>query len=278
MPEIKIPELTEAEALEVKEYAASRLGVCKKMNDVIGIQIFQILSLYARVIYYPLGKDTVWGFTRIRGARGDGQNQKPFVVINSSIPIDCQVFAAGHELYHIWKDDRIDVVPADVMDEATNDRNELKANRFAAEFLVEEELLLKELRTYGIASENVSFKDILILSELFCVPYRTMVKRLFEIGFITKTERNRFLNASEDEVSAGRKRYSLSIPQGDEKIVIDNLTELAADAYENNRITFEKLEYLLDISNLKPIDIGISEPFRNPFPSDEELDKIMEDQ
>ena len=164
------------------------------------------------------------------------------------------------------------------MDEATNDRNELKANRFAAEFLVEEELLLKELRTYGIASENVSFKDILILSELFCVPYRTMVKRLFEIGFITKTERNRFLNASEDEVSAGRKRYSLSIPQGDEKIVIDNLTELAADAYENNRITFEKLEYLLDISNLKPIDIGISEPFRNPFPSDEELDKIMEDQ
>ena len=278
MPEIKIPELTEAEALEVKEYAASRLGVCRKMNDVIGTQIFQILSLNARVIYYPLGKDTVWGFTRIRGARGDGQNQKPFVVINTSIPIDCQVFAAGHELYHIWKDDRIDVVPADVMDEATTDRNELKANRFAAEFLVEEELLLKELRTYGIASENVSFKDILILSELFCVPYRTMVKRLFEIGFITKTERNRFLNASEDEVSAGRKRYSLSIPQGDEKIAIDNLTELAADAYENNRITFEKLEYLLDISNLKPIDIGISEPFRNPFPSDEELDEIMEDQ
>ena len=199
MPEIKIPELTEAEAREVKEYAASRLGVCRKMNDVIGIQIFQILSLYARVIYYPLGKGTVWGFTRIRGERGDGQNQKPFVVINSSIPIDCQVFAAGHELYHIWKDDRIDVVPADVMDEVTNDSNELKANRFAAEFLVEEELLMKELRTYGIASENVSFKDILILSELFCVPYRTMVKRLFEIGFITKTERNRFLNASEDE-------------------------------------------------------------------------------
>ena len=27
---------------------------------------------------------------------------KPFVAINSSIPIDCQVFAAAHELYHIW--------------------------------------------------------------------------------------------------------------------------------------------------------------------------------
>lgn len=277
MIEMKTLELTEAEALKVKDYAASKLGVCRKMNDIIGTQIFQILSLHARVIYYPLGKESVWGFTRIKGARGGGQSQKPFVVINSSIPIDCQVFAAAHELYHIWEDDKVDVVPAYVMDDETGDRNELKANRFAAEFLVEEELLIKELRTYGIASDNVSLKDILILSELFCVPYRTMVKRLFEIGFITKTDRNRFLNASEQEVMIARKRYALSIPQGDEKIAIDNLTELAVDAYENKRITFEKLEYLLDISNLKPVDVGISESENNPFPSDDELDKIMEE-
>lgn len=277
MIEMKTLELTEAEALKVKDYAASKLGVCRKMNDIIGTQIFQILSLHARVIYYPLGKESVWGFTRIKGARGGVQSQKPFVVINSSIPIDCQVFAAAHELYHIWEDDKVDVVPAYVMDDETGDRNELKANRFAAEFLVEEELLIKELRTYGIASDNVSLKDILILSELFCVPYRTMVKRLFEIGFITKTDRNRFLNASEQEVMIARKRYALSIPQGDEKIAIDNLTELAVDAYENKRITFEKLEYLLDISNLKPVDVGISESENNPFPSDDELDKIMEE-
>ena len=277
MIEMKTLELTEAEALKVKDYAASKLGVCRKMNDIIGTQIFQILSLHARVIYYPLGKESVWGFTRIKGARGGGQSQKPFVVINSSIPIDCQVFAAAHELYHIWEDDKVDVVPAYVMDDETGDRNELKANRFAAEFLVEEELLIKELRTYGIASDNVSLKDILILSELLCVPYRTMVKRLFEIGFITKTDRNRFLNASEQEVMIARKRYALSIPQGDEKIAIDNLTELAVDAYENKRITFEKLEYLLDISNLKPVDVGISESENNPFPSDDELDKIMEE-
>ena len=277
MIEMKTLELTESEALKVKDYAASKLGVCRKMNDIIGTQIFQILSLHARVIYYPLGKESVWGFTRIKGARGGGQSQKPFVVINSSIPIDCQVFAAAHELYHIWEDDKVDVVPAYVMDDETGDRNELKANRFAAEFLVEEELLIKELRTYGIASDNVSLKDILILSELFCVPYRTMVKRLFEIGFITKTDRNRFLNASEQEVMIARKRYALSIPQGDEKIAIDNLTELAVDAYENKRITFEKLEYLLDISNLKPVDVGISESENNPFPSDDELDKIMEE-
>ena len=224
MPEMKLAQLTGAEALEVKNYAAAMLGVCRKMNDIIGTQIFKILSLNARVIYFPLGKDSVWGFTRIKGSMGDGQNRKPFVVINSSIPIDCQVFAAAHELYHIWKDDKVNLVPADVIDEITNDRNELKANRFAAE-----------------------------------------------------TDRNRFLNKNEQEVLIARKRYSLSIPQSDERIVIDNLTELAVDAYENKRITFEKLEYLLNISKLKPIDVGIEKPSNIPFPSDDELDKIMEE-
>ena len=55
MPEIKLAQLTGAEALEVKNYAAAMLGVCRKMNDIIGTQIFQILSLNARVIYFPLG-------------------------------------------------------------------------------------------------------------------------------------------------------------------------------------------------------------------------------
>ena len=35
---------------------------------------------------------------------------KPFVAINSLIPIDCQVFAAAHELYHIWYEQNQDVL------------------------------------------------------------------------------------------------------------------------------------------------------------------------
>ena len=40
MSEIRTPELTAAELSEIKEQAASKLGVCKKQNDIIGQQIF----------------------------------------------------------------------------------------------------------------------------------------------------------------------------------------------------------------------------------------------
>lgn len=277
MLDMKILHLTEAEISDVSEKAASKLGVCKKQNDIIGQQIFSILGLYARVIYYPLGKDSVWGFTRISGYSEEAQGGRPFAAINSSIPVDCQVFAAAHELYHIWFDNQVDVIPANIIDETIDDRNELKANRFAAEFLVDEELLRKELRTYSIDTERIRMKDILKLADLFSVPYRTMVKRLNEINILTKTDRIKFLDVSEDKIKAARKRYAFSVPEADERITIDDLTDLAVDAYENQRITFEKLEYLLGLSKLNPEDVDIAEPVRNAFPSDSELDDIMEE-
>ncbi|MDE6974887.1 MAG: hypothetical protein K2P38_17645 [Lachnospiraceae bacterium] len=82
--------------------------------DIIGSQIFSILGLYARVIYYQLGKNAPWGFTRISGSRDDASLEKPFVAINTSIPIDCQVFAAAHELYHIWYEKNPDILPSDL--------------------------------------------------------------------------------------------------------------------------------------------------------------------
>ncbi len=42
-----------------------------------------ILGLYARVIFYPLGKDAPWGFTRISGSQNDSNVEKPFVAVNA---------------------------------------------------------------------------------------------------------------------------------------------------------------------------------------------------
>ena len=95
-------ELNSFEIEEVVKQAKEKLGICRKTNDIIGTKIFSILGLYARVIYYPLGEDAPWGFTRISGSRDDANLEKPFVAINTSIPVSHQVFAAAHELYHIW--------------------------------------------------------------------------------------------------------------------------------------------------------------------------------
>lgn len=268
-------DLSEIDVNEIKEFAREKLGRCRKGNDIIGTQVFSILSLHARVIYYPLGKDAPWGFTRISGSQNDASLDKPFVAINSSIPVDCQIFAAAHELYHIWYEQNPDVLPSDLLNSSNQAINEKKANRFAAEFLVDEQLLKQEIDIYKIKKYNI--KSILQLASLFSVPYRTMVKRLFEISVISGAEADVFLSETEDSIEQYKKRYSIPIMNADERVAIDNLVELAVNAYEKGLISFEKLEYLLEMSRLTPEDLGIGKKALYSFPSEEELDSIMEE-
>ena len=268
-------ELSDFEVEEVKKRAREKLGVCRKVNDIIGVQIFSILGLYARVIYYPLGKDAPWGFTRISGSQNDSALKKPFVAINTSISIDCQVFAAAHELYHIWFEQKPDILPSDLLEENGKEINEKRANRFAAEFLVDEMVLRQELEIYKI--RECTIKSVLQLADLFTVPYQAMAKRLREIGFIGDEELKKLLSESKDSIMRYKKRYALSSPEADEHIAMDNLAELAVNAFEADLITYEKLEYLLWLCGLKPGDIGITKMSGRVFPSDEELDSVMEE-
>lgn len=271
MPE----ELSVFEIDQIKNFAKEKIGECRKSNDIIGTQVFSILGLYARVIYYPLGSQAPWGFTRISGQMNGSPTKKPFAAINTSISIPEQVFAAAHELYHIWYETAPDILPSDLLDEKGKGKNEKKANRFAAEFLIDEMLLHQEIAIFQI--EKISLKSILLLADIFQVPYRAMVKRLYEISKINKNERDDFLSKTASVISQYQKRYGFSVGTPDFRIIPDNLVDLAVKAYESSLITFEKLEYLLSQSNLTTEDLGIYKNDEKPFPSDEELDKIMEE-
>jgi len=266
--------LNDFEVDEIKKQAREKLGACRKLNDIIGTQIFSILGQYARVIYYPLGSDAPWGFTRISGSRNDSSSERPFAAINTSFPKPCQVFAAAHELYHIWFEQNPDIIPSDLLDEDGKETNEKKANRFAAEFLMDEIMLQQEIDTYKI--KNFTIKTVLQLADLFMVPYRAMVKRLWETEHIKNSEKEELLSESDASIERYRKRYAIDPGEADERIAIDNLAELSVTSYEKGLITFEKLEYLLGICGLKPEDLGINQATENSFPSDEELAEIME--
>jgi len=258
---------------EIQQQALMKLVECKKQYDVIGEQIFSILGRYARVIYYPLGSDGPWGFTHMRGKKACEDPSKPFVAINTAIPLECQVFAAAHELYHIWFNDKSFIVSKPRFDESV----EASANRFAAEFLVQSELLKQEMQLLSINENHISIKEILRLAYHFVVPYRMMVKRLYEIAVIDADQQEKFLRVSEDEIAVLRKRYSLNSTSPDDRVAMDNLVELAVAAYEVKYITYEKLQYLLRLCKLTPADVGIEPPLACNVPSDEELDAIMED-
>lgn len=206
---------------KVKEQAREKLGMCRKTNEIIGSQIFSILGIYARVIYFPLGQEAPWGFTRISGLRNDAALSKPFVAINTSIPLDCQVFAAAHELYHIWYETNPDILPSDLLDEADKAINEKKANRFAAEFLMDEMMLRQEMDIYRI--KKISISSVLQLANLFVIPYRAMAKRLHEVGAINQGKLREFLSESDVSIQQYRKRFAFVIPESDERIAMARL-------------------------------------------------------
>ncbi|MBO4651693.1 MAG: ImmA/IrrE family metallo-endopeptidase [Lachnospiraceae bacterium] len=268
-------ELSELEINEVKERAREKLGTCRKINDIIGTQVFSILGQYARVIYYPFGEDAPWGFTRLSGTQNDAGLERPFVAINTSIPTASQVFAAAHELYHIWYEQAPDFIPPNLLEEEEKEVNEKKANRFAAEFLIDELLLRQEIDTHHI--RHITVKDVLLLSDIFTVPYHAMVKRLHEIRLIGATERKTLLAETDASILRFRRLYAFSLGLADKRIAVDNLAELSVKAYDAGLVTYEKLESLLRICDLTPEDVGIAPPTENEYPSDEELDRIMEE-
>lgn len=244
-----------------------------KLNDVIGAQIFNILESNSRVLYYPLEDEDVWGFSeKIKG--------QSFVCINTSIHYDKQVFAAAHELYHLWFDDEDELILSSALEEVPSENgitiDELKANRFAAEFLVEENLLRQEMTTYSISKDKVDIRDLLKLSHLFSVPYKTMVKRLYEVGIISKSGFNKFIAIPEIEVEIWRKRLGITLPTRENKIGLDNLVDNAMELYERNLITLEKLEYLLSFSQLTLQQLGIEQPQEYIPPTDDELQSMKD--
>ena len=244
-----------------------------KLNDIMGSQIFSILELNSRVLFYPLEDDEVWGFSeRIKG--------QSFVCINTSIPYDKQIFASAHELYHLWYDNEEELILSSALEETqqdTTDERELKANRFAAEFLVSEVLLKQEMETYSIAKSKIDIKKVLQMSNLFLIPYKTMVRRFYEIKIIGKRDFESLMAISSEDIDVWRMRLGFSLPVREQRIGLDNLIDRALELYEKKLITYEKLEYLLSFAQLTPIQLGIPNAGNYVPPTDEELQSILEE-
>lgn len=264
-------ELSRKDVDTIKAYAREKLVAYCKLNDVIGPQIFNILEKECKVLYYPLEEQQVWGFSeKIKG--------KSFVCINTSLPYDKQVFAAAHELYHLWYGTSGEVLISEDSEEPSSYREvEMWANRFAAEFLVNGELLRQEIINYDIDLNGIGIKDIIKLANLFVVPYKTMVRRLYELNIINKRQYTAFMEYTEEQVNIWRNRLAVSLPERKNKIGLADMIDRALNLYENKLITYEKLEYLLEFSGVSPKEVGVEKESTYEPPTDDELDAIMEE-
>ena len=264
--------LTESDVRKIIIDANTQLSKNSKHNDIIGDQVFKLLEQNCRVLYYPLEEDDVWGFTeRIKDML--------FVCINTSIPYEKQIFAAAHELYHIWFDakDAREVILSSNLEETESDNidiNELKANRFAAEFLAETKLLEQEIARFGIATGNISIKEVLRLCDIFTIPYKTMARRLHEIGVVDISTLAKLLSATDEDIAVWNKILGITAPYKQNYIRLDNLIERSVELYKHNLITYEKLEYLLGFAGVSPAEIDIVKPVYTSL-TDNEIAEIL---
>lgn len=266
---MQMNQLNKIEIASIQEMVREKLTLYHKEYDVIGGQIFNILENESRVLYYPLEDQEVWGFS-------ETIKDESFVCINTSIPYDKQVFAAAHELYHVWSNQIGEVILSHNLEDVADSKDEMKASRFVAEFLVSEKLLNQEMKIYAISSETITEKEVVQLAYLFLVPYKTMVKRFFELGLISNEKYQKFMSLTSEDVEILRKRLSISLPIRENKIGLNTLVDQAMDLYERKLITLEKLEYELSFADLSLKDMGITieETFEV---TDELLEAIMEE-
>lgn len=177
-------------------------------NNIIQDDIYNILKNYVsknenhlELFRLPIKDDDFCAFTCIR----EGQI---FTVLNSFLPVSKQIFAIAHELYHVWcyisdQDDGLShvgsLLRSENMDEETATREDMEANAFAGLLLVPGIQLQEQMYVYGIDKKKLDLDSIVRLMDIFAVPYKAIVLRLFEENIISERVANQLLEEGTPE-------------------------------------------------------------------------------
>ena len=195
-----------------------------------------------------------------------------FIGLNTADYYDKQLFALAHELYHHFK--RCDLHVCRLSDEEKN-YDELKANRFAAEFLLPTEKLEIEIKGENSGDiKLVSWKHSALLrfiARLHCeyrLPYKAIVRRLEEIKAIDQEQYQALL--LEDARDEKNDYYAVGLTMHEDifKLLNQKTNRLGVDGsdlenvirnYEDEFISFGEFKKALAMFNKKPADFGMDE-------------------
>lgn len=180
-------------------------------ENIIQDDIFYIAKNYARkkeveleLLRIPIDDNELWAFTFVK-------NNIIFVCINANLPLNKEIFAMAHELYHIYcymeKDSSLVLNGSTVLQSEVFNNNEkciedLEANAFAGLLLMPKEAIITQMDIYGINSSNIKIDDVIKLMDIFAVPYRAAVLRLIESEIIYVKQGEELLKYSSEEVES----------------------------------------------------------------------------
>jgi Zn-dependent peptidase ImmA (M78 family) len=194
----------------------TRFNSLYNKNNIIQDDIFNILQNYVSrhdmsldLLRYPIADKELCACTFIRKGR-------MFVMVNSALPLSKQIFAAAHELYHIYcyleENDPLliqagSILESDVLDHEAKKIEDMEANAFAALLLAPKERLEEQTDVYNLSYKNISVQTILRIMDIFAIPYKAAVLRLFEEDKIDVKTAKKLLQADETEI---RKQIELT--------------------------------------------------------------------
>ena len=198
----------------------------------------------------------------------EGDKKLTFIGLNTADFYDKQIFAIAHELYHYYTKSGSHLSRPE--DEESS-LIEVKANRFAAEFLLPETVLesivLDEFKTSTL--EKVQHKTLLrFIARLHCtwwLPYRSLVKRMHEIGAISAEQYAELYSVDERDLQgeygkigqAINKKVFLKLNQPTKNIgTSPNEIEIIIRNFEDNLIDEDKFAETLSLFNRTPDEFG----------------------
>lgn len=241
-------------------------------NNIVQDDIFNVLENYVNrhdmpfeLLRYPIGDAELCACTFIRQGR-------MFVMINSAIPMSKQIFAAAHELYHIYcyleeKDFALlqsgSILESDVIDDEAKELEDMEANAFAALLLAPKDRLEEQSVVYNLSYKNASAQVVLKIMDIFAIPYKAAVIRLFEEEKIDIKTAKKLLQIGNDEISkhievTGKAARWQEIPR--DLIRFGSLSEKMYELEQWESIRDERLES--DKARLKEIVKILGKPAR----------------
>lgn len=222
------------------------------VNEIIRDDVFEILqACNCTVLYYPLenengdGEDTGCAACHLEMMIAGKMEQ--LVFINSHNTKERQAFSAAHELGHIWKvDEQLkEMFPKEVIDD------EEAINRFAAELLMPQIHFNSAIQDYltktGYKGPKMPLADMLrlvaYLMNCFFVPYRSVVKRLIELGRLKEQDEKVLLEYKNSNYLADiikTEQYN-RLRRIDDAKSMDNLQEYLAIAEKFGLVNRNKI-------------------------------------
>lgn len=263
--------LNEVQIEEIRKLASDKRQSLNIAGEVpIAKDIFTILEqLDIILLEYPISSegDSPAFSAAIMYSEESGK-EFIFIGLNTADYFDKQVFAIAHELYHYYSKTGSHLSR---LNDVENNLIETKANRFAAEFLLPEvalkSIVIEEFKTSKLESipEKTLLRFIVRLQCTWWLPYKSIVKRLSEIGAISEEQYNKLYDINERDLNSeygkmglafnkevynklNKKTNKIGTSAKDIEIIIRN--------FEDNLIDEDKFSETLKLFGKSPDDFG----------------------